>query len=143
MKRIIVLIVILAFVISVMPLGLAYAGWKENYREKYSKRQLDPNSEKAKKLRRLANMDFKFTKWNKGEGGSKSFSGAVMSWKEKKQERDKFQGYTTNFAPANDQIATADEGRKSSTRTLTGVIQNIGESVGIDASGSEGTATTK
>ena len=103
MKKSVILTILLAFVLSMISPYIAYAGWKENYRTKYSKRQLDPDSEKAKRIRRLLNPDLKIV-WKKkkkeGAATEKRTLTERLTHKKKEVSKDTFEGYTTNFSPA-------------------------------------------
>ncbi len=67
MKRLIALIVILLFVGTIC-LPAAYAGWKENYREKYSKKHL--SAEEIAKLKHLCDPSVKVVWPEKVEGAT-------------------------------------------------------------------------
>ena len=131
MKKAIVLVFAILFLVAAVA-GTAYAGWKENYREKYSKKTLDPNSEKAKKIRSLGNFDFKFNKWTKtpeerraqGLEPKKTLGENLMPWR-KEESRDKFVEQTQNFSPAVKEIPD-DEGRIKTGDTLGSLIKTMG-----------------
>ena len=137
MKKIgVVVFIVLFLAVAILPQS-AYAGWKETYKAKYSKKQLDPNSEKAKKIKRLANMDFNFLKWHKtpeerkalGLGEAKtSLSEHFMPWKRRGEEVDKFEGYSTNYSARESELPEKSEGKVG--RTLTGTIKNFGKTLG-------------
>jgi len=136
MKRIVSLGAIMLLISCAVVIHEAQAGWKENYREKYSKKQLDPNSEKAKKIRRIANMDFKFNKWTRTPEERKALGlpEAKTSWGEhiKPWQRDESiakddaRGYTTNFGPARQNIEKK-EGKSNTGYSLTGLMKDCGK----------------
>ncbi|MEE8360077.1 MAG: hypothetical protein V3S04_04050 [Candidatus Omnitrophota bacterium] len=114
MKAFAALIIILAFVLSVISVDTAYAGWKENYREKYSKKTVKPGSAEEKRIKTLMNMDFTWNKnWNYGSS---------------KESNDKFQGYNTNYSPGN--ISSGEPKEEKVGRTMTGLIQEAGKKCG-------------
>lgn len=136
MKKIIALLISASF-LSMLLSPIAFAGWKESYKTKYSKRQLDPNSEKAKRLKRLCNLDFKYLKWTKtpkerkslGEEPKPSLSAHLMPWK---KEKDKFEGFVSNVSPGRRDLSK--EERVKCGYTLSGCIKNLGQSMGIETS---------
>ncbi len=132
-KAIVLLVAVL--ILSLVTVGLVYAGWKENYREKYSKKTLDPNSEKAKKIRRLCNFEFTYAKKKTPEERKAlglepktTLTESLMPWK--KESTDKFEGYTTNISPARKvtEGEVAEEKIKNEN-TLTGLIRRTGSAV--------------
>ena len=134
MKKKVAISIFITLLIIAIPVHSANAGWKENYRNKYSKKTLDPNSEKAKKIRSLCNFDFKYPKWKKSarEKGNqnvetrRSLSAQLMPWKEKKESKDKFEGYTTNFSVSG---KDAPETKEKTGNTLAGCIRSVGDEV--------------
>jgi hypothetical protein len=126
MLRICSIFVVLLFIVSLVPADTAFAGWKENYREKYSKKQLDPNSEKAKSIRTLANMDFKYN-WKRPEGERQRSKLLAES-------TDKFDGYSANFGPGNMGAAGMEDTGEKTGYTLTGILKSAGEKVGVEPS---------
>jgi len=139
MRKILALMVIAVFLISLVP-SPACAGWKENYRTKYSKKTLDPNSQKAKSIRRLSNLDCKFLKWRRTAEERKamgirepatSLSGNIMPWRRKGEEKDPFEGYASNFSPARTDLAKDETGKKIG-HTLTGYIKDAGRYLGAE-----------
>ncbi|MBL7068567.1 MAG: hypothetical protein ISS34_01740 [Candidatus Omnitrophica bacterium] len=140
MKKVLVFMIIAIFLISLVP-GPAYAGWKENYRTKYSKKTLDANSEKAKKIKRLSNLDCKFLKWKRTAEERKAMgikepattlSGSLMPWRRRGEKKDFFEGYAANFSPGRIDLPK-DDTKPKSGRTLTGLIKDVGQYVGTEA----------
>lgn len=124
MFRIFASLVLITFVFTVACVDTAVAGWKENYRNKYSKTGSSPNSMN----KRLANMDFTFPKWREPKGRTI-------------QTNDTFSGYTTNFTPLQ-RSAKARVGEPSGY-TLAGAIQEMGNTVAnVKIQGNKIPATT-
>ena len=124
MIRIFALLVLITFVLSVACIDTAVAGWKENYRNKYSKTGDAPKS----RNKRLANMDFTFPKWREPKGRTI-------------QTNDTFNGYTTNFTPLQ-RPAKVKVGEPSGY-TLAGAIKEMGTTVAnVKIQGNKIPATT-
>ncbi|MFH1753289.1 MAG: hypothetical protein ABH875_03805 [Candidatus Omnitrophota bacterium] len=112
MRIFVALLIVFAFVLGVLSSDAAYAGWKENHREKYSKKTVVAGSAQEKKIKTLANMDFTYNKnWK--------YNGA------RPESNDKFNGYNANFTPAN--IATGEVREEKVGYTLTGIIKDAGK----------------
>lgn len=133
MKKVITLMIIALLLVS----NIAYGGWKENYRTRYSKKNIDPNSEKAKKIKSLSNLDFKYTKWTRTAEERKalglrepvrSLSGHLMPSKREGEGKDKFEGFTSNFSPK-EGVLPGEEPKVKSGYTLTGAIKSIGKTI--------------
>ena len=132
MKKVIALVVIGLFLSAVLVADTVYGGWKENYRTKYSKKALDSDSEKAKKIRSLCNFEFEYFKKKSPEEKAAlgiepntTLTANIMPWKENK---DKFEGYTTNFSPARRNLPK--EEKTKTGQTLTDYISEIGSTFG-------------
>ena len=124
-RRAILFIMLMVFVLSTIAPCIAYAGWKENYRTKYSKQQVDPNSERAKKIRQLCNIDLAFTKLKR--------TPKERAKKRTVVKKDQFDGYDSGFVLARDKATKGDTSKTG--QTLTGIIKSIGKEVGLKASG--------
>ena len=112
MRSTVALCALAAFAISLLGADAAQAGWKENYREKYSKKTVKPGSAEEKRIRTLANMDFTYNKnWNYGS---------------KRESSDKFTGYNTNVTPRN--VSQGEPREEKVGYTLTGIIRDTGRS---------------
>jgi len=61
MKKIIAILIIAVFVVGMT--GIAYAGWKESYRTKYSKKTL--TAEEAERLKHLCDPDLRIIPFKK------------------------------------------------------------------------------
>lgn len=124
MFRMCAILVLITFVFSVACVNTAVAGWKENYRNKYSKTGSSPKSLN----KRLANMNFTFPKWRAPKGRTI-------------QTNDTFSGYTTNFTPLQ-RPAKARLGEPSGY-TLAGAIKEMGTTVAnVKIQGNKIPATT-
>lgn len=140
--RKVALLVILVFLFSLVVSDCTFAGWKENYRTKYSKKQMDPNSEKAKKIRNICKPSITFTKWKKTPEERKalgldttpktSLTQHMMPWKSEKGTKDQFDGYSVNFGPKLSG-ASKEENQGKTGNTLTASLQNVGKSIGDEA----------
>jgi len=119
--------------------SVSLAGWKENYREKYSKKTLDPNSDRAKKIRRIGNMDIKFLKWTKTPEERKAlglktktkFSEYLMPWKRgtEDEKKDSFVDKSTNFSHVQKAQAPAEDTTPKTGYTLTETIRGMGKNI--------------
>ncbi|NQT07014.1 MAG: hypothetical protein HQ575_05690 [Candidatus Omnitrophica bacterium] len=135
-RKVIVFMVIIGFVFTALLPYSAYAGWKENYRNKYSKKTIDPKSQKAKDIKTLCNLDFKYKKkWRRtakerealGLGPTTSLSESLMPWRRGGESKDKFVSYDTNFVVKKE--ARAEDTSSKSGYTLTGCIQTFGKTI--------------
>ena len=128
MKKLIIFVLVCFVLGAVLPYA-AYAGWKENYRTKYSKQTVDPNSEKARKIRTLANFDFTYPKPKTaaekkalGIEPKTTLTANLMPWK---KNDDKFENYTQNYS-SKEKALPAETRRTETGNTLTDLIRRAG-----------------
>lgn len=134
----ILLLAVVTVAITALLCESACAGWKENYRNKYSKKTLDPASEKAKKIRRLCNPSVKLVNWQdrlkekraQGIEPKRTLTDNLMPWKSEKKNKDKFGEYATNFTSKAKDLP--EENRPKSGYTLTGCVKTFGKTVGTE-----------